>query len=36
MLIKNGILLSQKWKDVGTDVSFGFDNQIILTVQDEA
>lgn len=35
ILIKNGILLSQKWKDVGTDVSFWFDNQIILTVQDE-
>ncbi len=35
-LIKNGILLPQKWLDIWTDVSFGFDNQIIMSIKDDA
>lgn len=34
-LIKNGKLLPQYWSDIWTDVSFWFDNQIILSVKDE-
>jgi hypothetical protein len=32
---KNGKLLPQVWKDVGLDVTFGYDNIAIMSVQDD-
>lgn len=35
-LIKNGKILPGMWEDFGTDVSFGYDNHIIMRLKDRA
>lgn len=34
-LRKNGKLLPERWKDIGLDVTFGYDNKIMMTARDD-